>query len=173
MVCFKVQCTLCFLPFWICLEAPDVPCLTPLPLILFRWLFSASFCERWTTWRPLKLFKNRTGTTSHTQPCRPNALFLSPLTSSSVPTVTMPWTRSMTTSGTSPSWSTSPVSFLNCPISYAVDLTFLRGPFFPFSLTVCWDIHHKRGETEKRQIAVRSSNLSWLHQVYSNTRLYI
>lgn len=71
--------------------------------------------------------------------------------------VTMPWTHSMTTSGTWPFWSIWLVSLQR---SHALVVAGNR-----FNVQVkcdvrvpqlCSDIHHKRGETEKRQIAVRS-----------------
>lgn len=83
---------------------------------LTRLLFSVSFFARWTTWRRLKLFKNRTGTaqqdTSNSSDQQQQHYWTSFKSSSLVATVTMPWTHSTTTSGTSPSWSTSLVSFV-------------------------------------------------------------
>lgn len=83
---------------------------------LIRLLFSVSFFARSTTWRRLKLFKNRTGTaqqdTSNSTDQQQH-YWTSFKSSSFVATVTMPWTRSTTTSGTSPSWSTSLVSFID------------------------------------------------------------
>lgn len=83
---------------------------------LTRSLFSVSFFARWTTWRRLKLFKNRTGTaqqdTSNSSDQQQQHYWTSFKSSSLVATVTMPWTHSTTTSGTSPSWSTSLVSFI-------------------------------------------------------------
>lgn len=76
---------------------------------------SVSSFARWTTWRRLKLFRNRTGTTQQDtsnstdqqQPLNISQVILFLLL------VMMPWTRSTTTSGTSPSWSTSLVSFID------------------------------------------------------------
>lgn len=84
---------------------------------LTRSLFSVSFFARWTTWRRLKLFKNRTGTaqqdtSNSTDQPQQQHYWTSFKSSSLVATVTMPWTHSTTTSGTSPSWSTSLVSFV-------------------------------------------------------------
>lgn len=103
-----------------------------------------------------------------------------------VSAVMMPWTLSMTTSGTSPSWSTSLVSFYcwfmrpheHSTVTWMFDffscvfrfLFYSENYLFFFFVVLLWlqsDIHHKRGETEKRQIAVSSFFL--IKRVFSYT----
>lgn len=86
--------------------------------VALRWPSSASSWGRWTTWRRSKLFRNRTGGTQlqkhHSHGSSLHFFFFS-TSVSGCSSVTTPWTRSTTTSGTSPSWSISHVS-LRCPV---------------------------------------------------------
>lgn len=71
---------------------------------VFRLQFSASFSARLITWRLSKLFKNRTGLVHAWASVLDNIHIYFRFTSSNLISVMMPWTPSMTTSGTWQFW---------------------------------------------------------------------
>lgn len=168
-----VQSSVIFIP-----PVPDFQYWYILSLVL-RSLSSASFWEKSTTWRHSKLFKNRTGTTQNTTH---GTLTTNRAAVSICNIVSCHHSHDAMDSFYDYIWDVTILEYLtrilsvsmywfgilfvavtwSCKRSYIISLEYIQY-YLQFivillPLNVRSDIHHKRGETEKRQIAVSSSN---------------